>query len=43
MRRRVKLASVAACIAATAAIAQPVAAQYAKPEMQSNIEKLRSP
>jgi len=32
MRRHVKLASVAACIAATAAVAWPVAAQYAKPE-----------
>jgi len=32
MRRHVKPASVAACIAATAAVAWPVAAQYAKPE-----------
>lgn len=32
MHRHVKLASVAACMAATAAIAWPVAAQYAKPE-----------
>ena len=32
MHRRLKLASVTACIAAGAAIAWPVAAQYAKPE-----------
>jgi len=32
MRRHVKLASVAACITAAAAVAWPVAAQYAKPE-----------
>lgn len=32
MHRHVKLASAAACIAAAAAIAGPVAAQYAKPE-----------
>ena len=32
MRRHVKFASVAACIAATVAIAWPVAAQFSKPE-----------
>lgn len=32
MRRHVKFASVVACIAATAAIAWPVAAQFSKPE-----------
>jgi len=32
MRRLIKIASIAACIAAGAAIAWPVAAQYAKPE-----------
>ena len=32
MHRRVKIASVASCIAVGAAVAWPVAAQYAKPE-----------
>jgi len=32
MHRHIKIASIAACIAAGAAIAWPVAAQYAKPE-----------
>ena len=32
MHRNVKIASIAACIAAGAAVAWPVAAQYAKPE-----------
>ena len=43
MQRLTQFVSVAACIAVTAAIALPVAAQFSKPEDAANIVRPRSP